>query len=89
MKLTKEQLDMIAKRLCRLSMRCQFVYDDSLLGSRIIGIHCNSYDEVVGRLQAVLDLADDLLDEVHCVSAVLDDLLIKDKYLDDVEVSDV
>lgn len=89
MKLTEEQLDKIANRLCRLSTHCHFVYDEAYLGSRIIGIHSSSYDEVVSRLQAVLHLVDDLLDEVHCVSASLDDLLIRNKYLDDVEVSNV
>lgn len=89
MRLTKEQLDTISNRLCRLSTFCHFVYDEAYLGSRTIGIQSKSFDEVVGRLQAVLHLFDDLLDEAHCVSAALDDLLIKDKYLDDVEVSDV
>lgn len=89
MQLSKEQLDTISDNLCALSTYCQFLYDESRIGSRLIGIYCKSSYEVVERLRAVTRLADDLLDKLHCVTASLDDLLIKEKYLDAVEVSDV
>ena len=88
MELSKEQLDNIANRLCALATYCQFVHDEATIGSRLIGVYSKSSSEVVNRLQAVLSCSDSLLDSLHSVSAALDDLLIKDKYLDDVEVSD-
>lgn len=87
--MTKEQLDTIANRLCSLASYCQFVHDEAVIGFRLIGIYEKSSYDVTNRLRAVLRFADNLLDDLHCVSASLDDLLIKDKHLDDVEVSDV
>lgn len=89
MELTKEQLDTIGNRLCTLATYCQFVHDEATIGSRLIGIYSKSSYDVVSRLQAVLSCSESLLDSLHFVSAALDDLLIRNKYLDDVEVSNV
>lgn len=89
MELTKEQLDTIVNRLCALATYCQFVHDEATIGSRFIGTHTKSSYDVVSRLQAVLSCSDNLLDSLQSVTAALDSLLIKAKYLDDVEVSDV
>lgn len=88
MELSKEQLDTIANRLCTLATFCQLVHDESTIGSRLIGLYSKTSYDVVNRLRTVLRCADKLLDELDCVSASLDDLLIKDKHLADVEVSD-
>ncbi len=89
MELTKEQLDTIGNRLCALAAYCQFVHDEAQVGSRLIGIYSKSSYEVVNRLQSVLRLSDSLLDSLRSVSVSLDSLLIRNKVLDDVEVSDV
>ena len=89
MKISKDELKRISDRLCSLAFECHFMYDESILGSRLIGCYCDSYYAVIDRLQQVLRRDDKLLDALHCVSAELDDLLIKDKHLDDVEVADV
>ena len=89
MKLSQEELDKISIRLCDLATECNFMYDAAKIGSRVIGCYCNSSYQVINVLQEVLRRANNLLDDLHCVSAALDDLLIKDKHLDDVEVSDV
>lgn len=89
MELTKEQLDTIAKRLCALATYCRYMYDDAMFGSRVIGVYSKSSYEVENRLRAVLSSSEKLLDNLHSVSAALDSLLIRDKVLDDVEVSDV
>lgn len=88
MELTKEQLDTIANRLCALATYCRFMYDDAIIGSRVIGIYSKSSYEVQNRLRAVLSSSDKLLDNLHSVSAALDTLLIRDKVLDDAEVSE-
>ena len=89
MKLSKEELKRISTRLCNLATECHFMYDEAKLGSRLVGCYCDSSYAVIDRLQEVLRRADNLLDELHCVSASLNDLLIKDKHLDDAEVADV
>ena len=63
--------------------------DEAKVYSRIVGVYSDSSDSVIDHLQQVLRRADNLLDALHCVSASLDDLLIKDKHLDDVDASDV
>lgn len=89
MELNKEQLETISNRLCTLATYCHFMYDEATLGSRLIGVYSKSSYEVVDRLQCVLRFSDNLLDNLRSVSAALDSLLIRNKYLDDVEVSDV
>lgn len=89
MELIKEQLDTIADRLCRLATYCQIVHDEAIIGSRLIGTYTKSSYGVVNRLQAVLSSSDELLDSLRCATAALDSLLLFNKVLDDVEVSDV
>lgn len=89
MELNKEQLQTISNRLCVLATYCHFMYDEALLGARLIGVHSKSSYEVVTRLQDVLRFSDDLVDNLRSVSAALDSLLIRNKTLDDEEVSDV
>lgn len=89
MKMSKDELRKISSRLCDLACECQFMCDEAKIGSRLVGCYSDSSYSVIDHLQQVLRRADNLLDALHCVSASLDDLLIKDKHLDDVEVSDV
>lgn len=89
MKLSDEELNEISKRLCSLASECLFMHDEATIGCRLIGVYSTTPYSVVARLRAVLCRVDNLLDDLHCVSAALDDLLIKEKYLDDVEVSNV
>ena len=89
MKLSAEELDKISRRLSGLAADCLFMHDEATIGCRLIGVYSTTPYAVINRLRAVLCRADNLLDDLRCVSASLDDLLIRDKYLDDVEVSDV
>lgn len=89
MKISKNELRKISTRICDLACECQFVADEAKVYSRIVGVYSDSSDSVIDHLQQVLRRADNLLDALHCVSASLDDLLVKSKYLDDVEVADV
>ena len=89
MKMSEEELDKISTRLGHLAAECLFVHDEATIGCRVIGVYSTTPYAVINRLRAVLCRADNLLDELHCVSASLDDLLIKEKHLDDVEVADV
>ena len=89
MKMSKDELRKISSRICDLACECQFMADEAKVYSRIVGAYADSSDSVIDHLQQVLRRADNLLDALHCVSAELDDLLIKDKHLDDVEVADV
>ena len=89
MKLAAEELDKISTHLGHLAAECLFVHDEATIGCRLIGVYSTTSYAVISRLRAVLCRANNLLDELHCVSASLDDLLIKDKHLDDVEVADV
>lgn len=85
MKMSSEELEKISLRLCDLATECHFMYDEAKISSHFVGCYCNSSYQVVSRLQHVLRRANYLLDDLHCVSASLDDLLIKEKTLDDVE----
>lgn len=89
MKISKEELRVISRRLCDLATECHFMYDEAKMSSRLVGCYCSSSYEVISQLQVVLRRSDVLLDELHRVSASLDDLLIKDKILDDEECSNV
>lgn len=89
MKMFKSELRKISSRICDLACECQIMADEAKVYSRIVGVYSDSSDSVIDHLQQVLRRSDNLLDALHCVSASLDDLLIKDKYLDDVEVADV
>ena len=89
MKMSKEELDEISSRLCNLATECQFMYDEAKIASRIVGCYCDSSYQVISQLQVVLRRYDILLDDLHRVSASLDDLLIKNKILDDEECSNV
>lgn len=86
MKLTEEQLDVIAKRLCALATECQFMHDEALLCFHSIAFHDKSSFMVVAYLQEVLSRVDKLLDNLHCVDATLDGLLVQHKVLDDEEM---
>lgn len=83
MKLTAEELNKISIRLCDLATECHFMYDEAKLGSRLVGCYCESSYAVVSQLQCVLRRADKLLDDLHCVEATLDGLLVQHKVLDD------
>mgnify|MGYP001772822347 CR=1 FL=1 len=89
MKISKEELDEISSRLCDLAIECRFMYDEALIASRLVGCYCDSSYQVISQLQVVLHRYDNLLDDLHRVSASLDDLLIKDKILDDEGCSNV
>ena len=86
MKISQEELDKISLRLCNLATECMFMYDEAKIGSRLVGCYCDSSYEVVDKLQSVLRRADRLLDDLHCVEATLDGLLIQHKVLDDEEM---
>lgn len=83
--LTAEELQKISDRLCNLATECHFMYDEAKFASRMVGVYSTSSYQVVNRLQGVLRRADNLLDELHFVSASLDDILIRHKVLDDAE----
>ena len=89
MKISKEELKTISDRLCNLATECHFMYDESIIASRLVGCYCDSSYQVISQLQVVLRRTDRLLDDLHRVSASLDDLLIKDKILDDEGCSNV
>lgn len=89
MKMSKNELRKISTRICDLACECQFVADEAKVYSRIVGVYSDESDSVIDHLSQVLRRADNLLDALHCVSATLDNLLIKDKHLDDVEAADV
>lgn len=89
MELNKEQLETIANRLCTLATYCNFMYDEAILASRLIGVYAKSSYEVVDRLHYVLRFSDNLLENLRSVSAFSDSLLIRERTLDDAEVSDV
>ena len=86
MKMSSEELKKISSRLCDLATECQFMYDEAKIASRLVGCYCNSSYQVISQLQVVLRRYDDLLNDLHRVSASLDDLLIKDRILDDEEM---
>lgn len=86
MKLSKEELEKISTRLIDLATECMFMYDEAKVGSRLVGCYCDSSYAVIARLHSVLRRADKLLDDLHCVEATLDGLLIQHKVLDDEEM---
>lgn len=86
MNLTDEQLDKISTCLCNLATECSFMHDTAYVNSNLIGTYRSSFCQVVASLQAVLRRADKLLDDLHCVEAVLDSLLVKDCIMQDSEV---
>ena len=89
MKMSKNELRKISTCVCDLACECQFMADEAKVYSRIVGVFSDSSDSVIDHLQQVLRRTDYLLDALHCVSASLNDLLIRDKHLDDAEVADV
>lgn len=89
MKMSEKELLKISERLINLAAELHFMYDAAKLASRIVGCYCDSSYEVITHLQDVLRRADNLRNDLCLVSASLDDLLVKNKPLDDVEVSDV
>lgn len=86
MKLTAEELDRISTRLCNLASECHFMYDSAKLGSYLVACCDNSSFMVVNHLENVLLRADRLLDDLHCIEAILDGLLVQHKVLDDAEM---
>ena len=85
MKLSEEELKKISDCLCNLATECHFMYDAAKLHSFLIGCRDSSSFMVISHLQDVLRRADVLLEDLRCVSASLDDLLVKEKTLNDVE----
>lgn len=83
MKLTAEELDQISSRLCNLATECHFMYDSAKLSSHLIGCYDNTSGMVVVHLRDVLRRVNHLLDDLHCVEASLDDLLVKDRVIGD------
>lgn len=86
MKLSQEELSKISVRLCNLATECHFMYDEAKFASRLIGCYIDSSYGVESYLQAVLRRYDKLLDDLHCVEATLDGLLVQHKVLDDEEM---
>lgn len=86
MKLSQEELSKISVRLCHLATECQFMHDEAMYASRLIGCFIESSYGVESQLQVVLRRYDKLLDDLHCVEATLDGLLVKHKVLDDEEM---
>lgn len=85
MKLSEEELKKISDCLCNLATECHFMYDSAKLHSFLIGSRDSSSYMVISHLQDVLRRVDFLLGDLRCVSASLDDLLVKEKTLDNVE----
>lgn len=86
MKLSREELSKISVRLCNLATECRYMHDEAKFASRVIGCYIDSSFGVESQLQSVLRRYDKFLDDLHCVEATLDGLLVQHKILDDAEM---
>lgn len=87
MKLTNEDKDKICSRLSDLACECDFMREEANLRQFAIGCYSNNdSDTVIRHLRDVLRRADNLLDDLHCVQATLDGLLVQSRVLDEAEM---
>lgn len=86
MKITQEELNEISLRLTNLATECGFMYDECKVHSRLVGCYCGSLERAIDYLQIVLRRAEILKDDLHSVCASLDDLLEKERIIQDSEV---
>ena len=82
MSISQEELNEISSRLTNLATECGFMYDECKIHSRLIGCYCGSLERAIDYLQVVLRRSEDLKADLHSVCASLDDLLEKERILD-------